>query len=103
MRTFTGLWLDTNLPFRVHCRLDRRARQHDGGAYNNDLDLTVNIGGQTYLGNVFSGAWSVTGGSADATNNVESVFLSAGVAGAFTVIIAATSINSIGVPNGSNG
>jgi hypothetical protein len=34
---------------------------------------------------------------------VESVFLPAGMAGAFTVTVAATSINSIGVPNGSNG
>jgi hypothetical protein len=41
--------------------------------------------------------------SADEADNVESVFLPAGVAGAFTVTVAATSINSIGVPNGSNG
>jgi uncharacterized repeat protein (TIGR01451 family) len=46
-----------------------------GNAYLNDLDLEVTIGGNTYRGNVFSGANSVTGGTADFRNNVESVFL----------------------------
>jgi hypothetical protein len=103
MRTFTGFVADTNLPFRVTIAWTDAPGNTTGAAYNNDLDLTVNIGGQTYLGNVFSGAWSVPGGAADEANNVESVFLPAGVAGAFTVTIAGTSINSIGVPNGSNG
>jgi hypothetical protein len=102
-RTFTGFVADTNLPFRVTIAWTDAPGNTTGAAYNNDLDLTVNVGGQTYLGNVFSGAWSVTGGAADATNNVESVFLPAGEAGAFTVTIAATSINSIGVPNAGNG
>ena len=101
-RTFTGFVADTNLPFRVTVAWTDAPGNTTGAAYNNDLDLTVNVGGQTYLGNVFSGAWSITGGSPDGTNNVESVFLPAGAAGAFTVTIAATSINSVGVANGSN-
>jgi Subtilase family len=103
MRTFTGFVADTNLPFRVTVAWTDAPGSTTGNAYNNDLDLTVTIGGQTYLGNVFSGAWSVSGGAADVADNVESVFLPAGVAGAFTVTVAGTSINSIGVPNGSNG
>jgi hypothetical protein len=103
MRAFTGFVADTNLPFRVTVAWTDAPGNTTGSAYNNDLDLTVNVGGQTYLGNVFSGAWSVPGGSADVADNVESVFLPAGVAGAFTVTVAGTSINSIGVPNGSNG
>jgi hypothetical protein len=102
-RTFTGFVADTTLPFRATVAWTDAPGNTTGAAYNNDLDLTVTVGGQTYRGNVFSGAWSVTGGAADASNNVESVFLPAGVAGAFAVTIAATSINSIGVPNGSNG
>jgi hypothetical protein len=102
-RMFTGLVAETNLPFRVTIAWTDAPGNTTGAAYNNDLDLTVNIGGQMYLGNVFSNAWSVPGGEADEADNVESVFLPAGVAGAFTVTIAATSINSIGVPNGSNG
>jgi hypothetical protein len=102
-RTFTGFVANTNSPFRVTVAWTDAPGSTTGNAFNNDLDLTVTVGGQTYLGNVFSGAWSVAGGSADVADNVESVFLPAGVAGAFTVTVAGTSINSIGVPNGSNG
>ena len=62
----------------------------------------MNVGGNTYKGNVFSGSTSITGGSADAKNNVESVFLPAGLSGGFTVTVTAASINSVGVPNASN-
>ncbi|MCB0203929.1 MAG: S8 family serine peptidase, partial [Anaerolineae bacterium] len=41
----------------------------------NNLDLTVDNGGNTYLGNVFSGGWSQTGGAADTINNLENVFV----------------------------
>jgi hypothetical protein len=41
----------------------------------NDLDLTVETGGEVYLGNVFAAGWSATGGSADAVNNLENVFV----------------------------
>jgi hypothetical protein len=102
-RTFTGFVANTNLPFRVTVAWTDAPGSTEGAAYNNDLDLTVSIGGTNYFGNVFSGAWSVPGGSADMVDNVESVFLPPGAAGPFTVTIAATSINSIGVPNGSNG
>ena len=100
---FRGSVADTNLAFRVTLAWTDAPGNTTGSAYNNDLDLTVNAGGQTYLGNVFSGAWSVPGGAADPADNVESVFLPAGAAGAFTVTVTATSINSVGVPNASNG
>ncbi len=103
VRIFTGTVADTNLPFRVTLAWTDAPGSTTGAAYNNDLDLTVNIGGQTYLGNVFSGEWSVPGGAADVADNVESVFLPPGVSGAFTVTVAATSINSVGVPNAGNG
>ncbi|MEA3337413.1 MAG: S8 family serine peptidase, partial [Chloroflexota bacterium] len=41
----------------------------------NNLDLTVENGGNTYLGNVFSGGWSQTGGAADSINNLENVYV----------------------------
>lgn len=68
-----------------------------GGLVNN-LDLTVTAGGSTYLGNVFSNGWSVTGGSADTINNTEAVYLPAGTATSFTVSISATSLSGDGVP-----
>ncbi|HWI58968.1 MAG TPA: proprotein convertase P-domain-containing protein, partial [Bacillota bacterium] len=56
----------------------------------------------TYRGNVFNGTVSISGGTADARNNVESVFLPAGVTGPFTVTVLAANINSDGVPNNSD-
>ncbi len=102
-RTFTGSVANTNLPFRITVAWTDAPGSTIGAAYNNDLDLTVNVSGQTYLGNVFSQNLSVPGGSPDAVDNVESVFCPAGTAGTFTITVTGTSINSIGVPNGSNG
>ena len=63
-----------------------------GNAYVNNLDLQVTIGGQIYKGNVFSGPNSVTGGSFDARNNVENVFLPAGISGNLAVKVTAANI-----------
>jgi hypothetical protein len=68
----------------------------------NNLDLTVTVGGQTYKGNVFSGQWSTTGGSADAADNYEAVFLPAGTSGSVTVNVTATAINGDGVPGNAD-
>jgi subtilisin-like proprotein convertase family protein len=74
-----------------------------GDAFVNDLDLEVAAGGRTYRGNVFGGAWSRTGGSADARNNVESVYLPAGTTGRVAVTVRGTAINGDAVPgNASN-
>jgi uncharacterized repeat protein (TIGR01451 family) len=98
-RTYAGTIVDNTKPFRVTVGWTDAPGNTTGNAYNNNLDLTVTVGGNTYKGNVFSGANSVTGGSADAKNNVESVFLPAGVSGNFLVTVTAANINSDGVPN----
>jgi len=68
-------------------------------AWNNDLDLVVEAGGNTYLGNVFgSDGYSATGGTADPMNNAEAVFLELPSADV-TIRVLATNINSNGVPN----
>jgi hypothetical protein len=51
----------------------------------NDLDLVVTGPDGTFYGNVFSGGWSQTGGSADRTNNVENVYVQSASAGIWTV------------------
>jgi len=61
----------------------------------NDLDVTVSGPSGTFLGNVFSGGWSATGGSADRRNNVENVYIQSPVAGTYTV-----TINAFNIPNG---
>jgi hypothetical protein len=98
-RTYSGIVSDPSKPFRVTLAWTDAPGSTVGAAYNNDLDLAVTMGGNTYLGNVFLGALSVTGGSADRKNNMESVFLPAGTTGPFTVTVSAYSINSDGVPN----
>jgi len=69
----------------------------------NDLNLTVETDGDTYLGNNFSGAWSVTGGAADPNNNYEAVFLPAGTATDITITVDAFNIAGDGVPNSGDG
>jgi hypothetical protein len=100
-RIFTGTIADPSRPFRVTLAWTDAPGSTTGNAWNNDLDLTVTVGGQTYKGNVFSGANSVTGGNADGRNNVESVFLPAGLSGSFVVTVTAANIVSDGVPNES--
>ncbi len=60
----------------------------------NDLDVTVTGGVNTYRGNVFSGGWSTTGGSADRRNNVENVYIQS-PSGTYTV-----TVSGFNIPNG---
>jgi hypothetical protein len=45
----------------------------------NNLNLKVTVNGTIYRGNVFAGGLSTTGGNADSINNVENVWLPAGL------------------------
>ncbi|MBU8898627.1 S8 family serine peptidase [Corallococcus sp. M34] len=98
-RVFTGAVKDSTKPFRVTLAWTDAPGSTTGSAWKNNLDLSVDVGGKSYKGNVFTKGDSVTGGTADDKNNVESVFLPAGVSGAFTVTVTAANINSNGVPN----
>ncbi|MGD9612039.1 MAG: S8 family serine peptidase [Kiritimatiellia bacterium] len=98
-RAISGLVVDAGKPVRVSLSWTDAPGSTSGNSYNNDLNLTVVAGGKTYLGNVFSGAVSTNGGTADAKNNSESVFLPAGTTGAVTVVVTVANINSDGVPN----
>jgi hypothetical protein len=102
-RTFSGTITDPSKPFRVTLAwTDTPASLVASAILVNDLNLTVTVGGNTYKGNVFSGASSVTGGSADSVNNVESVFLPAGLSGSFVVTVSAANITGDGVPNNAD-
>lgn len=98
----TGSVADTSKPFRVTLAWTDAPGPTTGAPYVNNLDLEVTVGGVTYKGNVFSGANSVSGGTADAKNNVESVFLPAGTSGNFTVTVRATNIAGDGVPGNAD-
>ncbi|KFE66749.1 hypothetical protein DB31_8963 [Hyalangium minutum] len=101
-RTFTGSGGDPTKPFRVTLAWTDAPGSTTGSAWKNNLDLSVTVGGNTYKGNVFTGARSTTGGTADASNNVESVFLPAGNSGPFTITVTATNITSDGVPGNAS-
>ncbi|MCB1035034.1 MAG: S8 family serine peptidase, partial [Acidobacteria bacterium] len=60
----------------------------------NDLDLEVVGPGGTFLGNVFSGGQSATGGTPDRLNTVEQVLLAAPATGEYTVTVRAFSVPS---------
>lgn len=68
-------------------------------AWVNDLDLQVSAGGTAYLGNVFRGGWSVTGGKPDRMNNVENVYLQKPGSARFNVEVTAANIIGDGLPN----
>ena len=88
-RLFTGTVSDNSKPFRVTLAWTDAPGSTMSSAFKNNLDLD---------GNVFSGAFSMTGGSADVRDNFESVVIPAGVSGNFVVRVIATDINSDGVP-----
>lgn len=94
----TGSVAATDKPFRVTLAWTDAPGAVTGGPWVNNLDLEVTIGGATYNGNVFTGANSTPGGAPDGRNNVESVFLPAGVSGNFTVTVRASNIAGDGVP-----
>ncbi|TWT41035.1 Subtilisin Carlsberg precursor [Phycisphaerae bacterium RAS1] len=72
-------------------------------AWNNDLDLIVEDGVNTYRGNVFNAnGWSTVGGVADTRNNTEGVFIGPTAGGAYTIRVVASNINSDGVPNNAD-
>ena len=85
-------------PFKVSLVwTDYPASTSAATALVNDLDLVVTApnGTTMYRGNVFSGGWSQTGGSADRTNNVENVYVQSAAAGIWTV-----RVSGHNVPNG---
>ena len=96
-RTFFATVTNASAPLRVTLAYTDVPGPTSGNAFINDLDLRVTVNGSTYLGNMFSGATSVTGGVADTRNNLESVFLPAGLAVGTTLKIQVRASNIAGV------
>ena len=97
VRTFIASVTNASAPLRVTLAYTDVPGPTTGNAFINNLDLRVIVNGNTYLGNVFSGAASVTGGVADTRNNLESVFLPAGLAVGSIVAIQVRATNIAGV------
>jgi len=74
-------------------------------AWVNDLDFTLTVNGDTYLGNNFdaSGLSIANGGTPDGMNNTEGIFLENQLAGTYTFTVTAANIAGDGVPNLGDG
>lgn len=60
----------------------------------NNLDLVVDVGGSTYLGNVFANGFSTTGGTADTLANLENVYVANPGSGIAAIRVVGTAINA---------
>jgi hypothetical protein len=100
--TVQGKIADPSKPFRVTLTWTDAPGSAAATPLVNDLDLQVDFGGQTYLGNHFSGAVSVAGGTPDRLNNLESVWAPLGASGDFTIRIVAANIPGDGVPGNND-
>jgi hypothetical protein len=96
--SFVGEIVDTQKMFRVTLAWTDAPGSTTGAAYVNDLDLIVLINDIPYYGNVFVTNQSAVGGSGDRINNVESVFLPAGLSGNVEVKVLSVNIAGDGVP-----
>lgn len=97
--TWTGVVADPAKPLRVTLAYTDAAGAIGVSPQVNNLDLEVDVGATTYLGNRFTGQWGVSGGTADNKNNYEAVFLPAGTDDTVTIRIKALNIAGDGVPN----
>ncbi len=80
---------------------DLPSHVYSGKMLVNDLDLEVESpSGQVYKGNVFGGGQSITGGSADDTNNVEMVYIEAPETGEWKVTVRSSQLPPVW--NGGN-
>jgi hypothetical protein len=105
LRVFGAQVTDGSKPFRVTLAFTDAPGATSGNAFVNNLDLEVIAGGNTYLGNVFTGANSTTGGTADPRDNVESVFIPGGTLATGTQVlirVRATNIAGDGVPGNAD-
>jgi hypothetical protein len=94
---YSGSVSDATKPFRVSLVWTDPPGVGNPALVNN-LDLTITVGANTYRGNVFTGGDSVTGGSNSTIDNVENVFLPAGIpAGTLvTITVNAAALNGDG-------
>ncbi|HSF80859.1 MAG TPA: S8 family serine peptidase, partial [Anaerolineales bacterium] len=101
--TWEGAVADSTKPVRIVLAYTDAPGAIGTSPQVNNLDLAASVGGSAYLGNVFSGQWSITGGSADPFNNYEAIFLPAGTDGAIEITVTGFNIAGDGVPNSGDG
>jgi hypothetical protein len=98
-----GSLADSSLPLRMTLAWTDAPGTLAAAPWVNNLDLELSANGQVFYGNNFSGQFSVSGGSPDTKNNLESIYLPPstfppGFQGNFTITVRATNIAGDGVP-----
>ncbi len=101
--SWIGIVVDPTKPVRIVMAYTDQAGAIGVSPQINNLNLDANVGGTNYLGNVFSGQWSTTGGTADSNNNYEAIFLPAGTSGTIDITVTGFNIAGDGVPNQGDG
>ncbi|HLG17141.1 MAG TPA: S8 family serine peptidase [Blastocatellia bacterium] len=94
--------LDSGKPLRVTLAWTDAPGTPSAAPTVNDLNLQVEAGGRTYLGNRFNASRSIEGGTADRLNNVESVWLPEGTSGDIVIRVIAANIAGDGVPGNTD-
>ena len=94
-----GAVADPNRPVKVVLAWTDAPGSLAGAPQVNDLDLQLTLNGVTYLGNHFSGPYSIPGGVADSVNNVEVVSLPPGQSGVVEIQVLGRNIAGDGVPS----
>ncbi len=97
--TWVGSAQDPTKPVRIVMAYTDQPGAVGTSPQVNNLDLSVETVGNNYLGNVFTGQFSSTGGQADLANNYEAVFFPAGTATDLTITVTAANIAGDGIPN----
>ncbi len=97
--TWTGAAADPAQPVRIVLAYTDAPGAIGTSPQVNDLNLAADVDGTTYLGNVFSGQWSTSGGTPDPFNNYEAIFLPPGTNGAIELTVTGFNIAGDGVPN----
>lgn len=99
---WVGAAVDPSKPVRIALTWTDAAGAIGTSPQVNNLDLKVEYGATTYLGNVFSGQWSTTGGTADIRNNYEAVFLQPATPGTIKITVTGFNIAGDGVPGNAD-
>lgn len=100
--TWQGQVVDSSMPLRIVLAWTDAPGAVGTSPQVNNLDLEVQFGGQTWLGNQFNGQWSHADGIPDSANNVEAIFLPAGVSGPLGITVRGFNIAGDGIPGNAD-
>jgi len=100
--TYNGVVADPTKPVRIVLTYTDAPGAIGTSPQVNDLNLAAEVASSTYLGNVFSGQWSTSGGTPDSSNNYEAIFLPAGNSGVIEITVTGYNIAGNGVPHVGN-